>query len=112
MEPTQNMGGQQQDPLQGLLQSLPPEVLAQILAGGQTDPQAALLEQQQAQAHALRMQKPQAYGAPAGMASGLNNVLEGVQAQQIAGRQQQNVDQRQQSLQALVAALRGGGGAP
>jgi len=73
------------------------------------DPQAQLLEQQQQMAHQLRQQAAGShpYGAGAGIGAGLQQIAGGVQ-QGIIGRQQQdNVAQRQASLQSIIDQLLG-----
>jgi hypothetical protein len=100
------------DPLTALINGADPETLKALLGAGTLDQGDTMLEKQLAQAHAMRSQLAgqQPYGLGGGIGNAIAQTLEGFNEHSLRQQQQANLDKRQKSIDAMIAALRGDGG--
>lgn len=103
--------------MEELLAQLSPEELAQLLGLGTMDERSALLQQQLAQAEALRQGGGQKYSTGLGAALGglgdvVNNVAGSMKAQKVNDQLLGLADEKDKRRQLYLKALRGDGSLP
>lgn len=97
--------------LEALLASMSPEELAELMGMGTLDERAALLEQQMAQAQALRQPSGERHitgagGAFGGLNDAVKNVWGAYQQKQLQDQQAALLDQKDQGRSLYLDALR------
>jgi len=94
------MNPQDMADIQAYIKSLGPNAHVGSEAG--LDPQAEMLQQQLARAHAMRMQQRQSYGALAGAGNGLASIFGAIHENQLEGQQADNIKARQAAQARLL----------